>query len=327
MPRARSIGIAVAAAASLATIARASPGDDPIAGHAVFTGAVSPDPTSIVGNPTALDLGREGVHLWLGGLATIDQYAITLAHEDASGALTPGTPADATTSSWGGQLAIYTVKPAFAAGFLLDLPPAAIQPTGLDALRYHTLGGQLRQKTYGALAGSLRLFDGFYVGGSAAYVQTLIDLRFARDTALEGGRAGIASPCDGAPCGLENPAADERYDIHAYQSPQGFNRIAFTLGVTWQVTSAVAIGGMFREPPGLNGAITDQGNVTVVRAPREGVADDLCGIATVAYVPARSFELGARIHALPALDAIAGARWELTSRTTQLDVRIFGHLI
>jgi hypothetical protein len=151
----------------------------------------------------------------------------------------------------------------------------------------------------------------------------LIDVRFARDTALEAGRPGTAADCAGAPCGLENPIADEQYDVHAYQSPQGFNRIAFTLGVTWQLTSAIAIGAMFREPPGRSGAITDQGTVTVTMAPRDG-GGNTGGIATVAYVPARAFELGARIHTLPALDAIAGLRWELSSRTTQLDVRMFG---
>jgi hypothetical protein len=319
----RAPGIVIAAIAAASARAAAAPGDDPAVGHAVFTGAASPDPTSLVGNPAALDLGREGFHVWLGGLATIDQYAITLDQADATGALTPGPPVNATTSSWGGQLALYEVKPEFAAGLFADLPPADVQPADRDALRYHTLGGQLREKTYFALAGSIRLADGLYVGGSAAYVQTVIDLAFARDTALEAGPAGVASDCGGQPCGLENPAADEIYHIHAYRSPRGFNRIAFTLGLAWRISERVAIGAFYREPQGFNGAVTDQGTVDVTRAPRDG-GSGTGGIAAVSYIPAQAFELGGKVTIADGLAAIAGARWELTSRTQELDLRMFG---
>ena len=319
----RAPGIVIAVCALASARAAAAPGDDPAAGPSVFTGAVSPDPSSLVGNPAALDLGSEGFHVWLGGLATIDRYGITLDRADASGDLTPGPPVDATTSSWGGQLALYEVKPEFTAGLITDLPPADVQPADRDALRYHTLGGQLREKTYFALAGSLHLAEGLYVGGSAAYVQTVMDLSFARDTALEAGRAGLASDCGGQPCGLENPDADEIYRIHAYRSPRGFNRIAFTLGLAWRISDRASIGAFYREPQGFNGAITDQGTVDVTRAPRDG-GTGTGGIATVSYVPAQAFELGGRVTIADGLDAIAGARWELTSRTQELDVRMFG---
>jgi hypothetical protein len=319
----RAPGIVITAIAAATAPAAAAPGDDPSVGPAVFTGAVSPDWSSLLGNPAALDLGAEGFHAWLGAIGSLDRYGVTLDKADATGALTPGPPVDATTTSWGGQLAFYEVKPEFAAGIIADLPPADVQPADRQALRYHTLGGQLREKTYFALAGSIRLADGFYVGGSAAYVQTVIDLAFARDTALEGGSAGLASDCGGQPCGLENPLADEVYHIHAYRSPRGFNRIAFTLGLAWRISERVAIGAFYREPQGFNGAITDQGTVDVTRAPRDG-GTGTGGIATVSYVPAQAFELGGRVTITDGLDAIAGARWELTSRTQDFDLRMFG---
>jgi hypothetical protein len=301
----------VIAAIALARVAHAAPGDDPTTSRTVFAGAVSPDPTSIVGNPAALDLGREGLHIWTGGLATIDRYAITLDQEDASGAKTAGPPVRDTVASPGGQFALYEVRPEFVAGLLVDLPPAEDHPADRDALRYHTLGGGIREKTYAALGGSLRLADGLYVGGSAAYVQTVIDMRFARDTHLETGR-GVGA--------LEDPTADELYDVHAYISPRGFNRIAFTLGLAWKLGSRVAIGAAYREPQGFNGAVIDQGVVNVTRP--SGQIDT--GIATVSFIPAQSFELGGRVTLVDGLDAIGGARWDLTSRTTQLDLRMFG---
>src|SRR5262249_49811314 len=154
--------------------------------------------------------------------------------------------------------------------------------------------------------------------------QTVIDMSFARDTALEAGRAGIAQDCGGAPCGLENPAADEIYRIHADRSANGFSRIAFTLGMAWKINDPRAIGAVYREPPGFNGAVTKQGSVEVMTAPRAGTVHELDGLATVGFVPAQSFELGARVGALAGLDAIAGVRWELTSRTEEYDVRMFG---
>lgn len=318
MARARWIVIALALVIA-ASRAQASPVDDPSLGRAAFTGAVSADPSSIVGNPAALDLGSEGTHLWLGGVARIDQYRLTLDREDASGNLTPGPDVSATTASPGGQFAAYTVTHDFSLGAMIDLPPAELHPADRDALRYHTLGGGQREKVYAAVAGSLQVIDGLYVGVSAQYIETSIDLAFARDTALETGRSDVGTT------GLENPSADQIYRVHASTGPTAAqNKIAFTMGVVWQVSPRVVLGAMYREPQGFNAAIGTEGTVSVTPAPRTG-GPAVGGLATVAYIPPQIFELGARVRAWETIDAIGGARYEHTSRTSQYDLRMFGH--
>ena len=318
MARARWIVIAPALVIAAGRVVRASPVDDPSTGPAAFTGAVSPDPSSIVGNPAALDLGSEGTHLWLGGVARIDQYRLTLDREDASGNLTPGPAVTDTTWSPGGQFAAYTVQHDFSLGAMIDLPPAEEHPEGGDALRYHTLGGGQREKIYAAVAGSLQVFEGFYIGGSAQYVETSIDLAFARDTALESGRPDVATT------GLENPAADQIYTVHASTGPTAAqDKIAFTMGAVWKVSPRVAIGAVFREPQGVGAAVGTEGTVGVTPAPRTG-GPAVGGLATIAFVPPQIFEVGARVRAWEAIDAVGGARWERTSRTAQYDLRMFG---
>ncbi|HTJ41970.1 MAG TPA: hypothetical protein VL463_07720 [Kofleriaceae bacterium] len=310
----RALGIVIVA---IAAPAAAAPGDDPATGREVFTGAVSSDATSLVGNPAALDLGREGLHLWVGGLAAIDQYAITLQQESASGAFTDGPAVKDVVTTTGWQAAVYEVKSDFAAGAIINIPPPDEFIADRDALRYHTLGGRVLEKTYAAVGGSIRIAEGLFVGGSASYTGTVIDLAFARDTALENGRS------DANATGLENPSADEIVRIHADKEDRGFNRIAFTLGFSWQITPKIAVGAFYREPQGFNGDITTSGTVDVTRAPRAG-GDATGGLSVVSFVPAQTLELGARAELVTGLHAIGGLRWEATSRTQQLDVRMFG---
>jgi long-subunit fatty acid transport protein len=307
--------------------ALASPGPEQTAGHAVFTGAVSPHPSSIIGNPAALNLGTEGVHFWVGGIATVDQYRIMLRTIDAAtGAASDGARVSATTWSPGGSAAVYTVQPAFNLAAMISLPPAEEQIADRSELRYLTLGGHRRERTWAAVAGALRLIDGLYVGGSASYVGTAFSMRFARDTALEGGRGatGLGLDCGGSPCGLGNPLADEIYRIEtSTRSTKAQTKIAFTMGVVWKVTSEITIGAVYREPQGFNAAVAAPGVVTVTSAPRAGGADRR-GDAVLEVVPPQTFELGARIKSWRWGETVVGGRWLNLSRERAYDLRMFG---
>ncbi len=313
-----------------APVAAASPGPDQAAGHPVFTGAVSPHPTSIIGNPAALNLGSEGGHVWLGGFAALDQYRIRLRTIDpATGASAEGPPVSATTWSPGGALGVYTVQPAFTFAGMVALPPADEQITARSALRYHTLGGYRRERTFAALAGALRLWNGMYVGGSASYVDTTIEMAFARDTALEGGggATGLGLDCGGAPCGLGNPLADEIYRIKTSTwSTKAQAKIAFTMGFVWKVTSRVTLGAVYREPQGFNAAIAAPGVVAVTGAPRAGGVVT-GGAAVLAVVPPQTFEIGARIRSWPWGETVLGARWLNLSREREYDLRMYGRAL
>ena len=305
----------------------ASPGPDQTAGHPVFTGAVSPHPTSIIGNPAALNLGPEGGHLWLGGLVGVDQYRVMVRTIDpATGIATDGPRVSARTWSPGGAFGVYTVQPAFNLAAMVSLPPADEQITNRQALRYHTLGGYRRERTYAAVAGALRLFNGLYVGGSASYVDTRMQLAFARDTALDGGRGadGLGLDCGGAPCGLGNPQADEIYRVEASTwSAKAQTKIAFTMGFVWKVTSQLTLGAVYREPQGFNAAITAAGVVAVTAAPRDG-GGTRSGAAVLQVVPPQTFEIGARIRSWPWGETVLGARWLNLSRERALDLRMYG---
>jgi len=83
----------IAIVCALSARAVASPRTDPTSGRAVFTGAVSPNPTSIDVNPAALGLGIHS-EAYVAAVGTLDQYSIDLATEDAVDTTTvpPGSP-------------------------------------------------------------------------------------------------------------------------------------------------------------------------------------------------------------------------------------------
>jgi long-subunit fatty acid transport protein len=305
--------------------AAAGPTDDPAAGHAVFTGAVSPHPSSLIGNIAAMSMGPQGLHLWLGGVISLDQYWITpRAVDPASGAQTDLPPLRSSTWSPGGTFAIYGVHNAFTLGATIDLPPAERYIAGRQALRYQTLGGQHRENTWVAVGGALRLVGGFYVGGSASYVESTTDLEFARDTALEAGQAGIDADCGGAPCGLGNPLADEVYQLHVSTGPtKAQTKIAFTMGIAWRITDRIIVGAVYHEPQGFNASLSSSGTAEVTRAVIAG-GGTVTGDAVIGHVPPQTLEVGARIRSWPRLDTVLGARWLNLSRYQEYDVRMFG---
>src|SRR5262245_55686747 len=96
----------LAALFSLHAYAHASPRSHPTIGRAVFTGATSPDPTSIELNPSALGLGIPN-EFYAAALGTMDNYSIDTKTVDVdTGAFADGDHVGATLLSpgWMGAL-------------------------------------------------------------------------------------------------------------------------------------------------------------------------------------------------------------------------------
>ena len=314
-----------------ATAAHASPRSDPTAGRAVFTGATTPSATSIDVNPAAL--GRSVTNeLFIGALATLNRYAIDRRTLDIdTGALGAGDSVTDTLISPGGMVGVIwhpggTTRVTL--GAALRSSPAEQFLEGHEALRYHTLGGSFRTVPVPipTVAASLRLSSRFYVGVSLGSQSSILKLKYARDTALDAARdpaRGIDSDCGGAPCGVENPLAEERYTVDVASDRLSLETVAANLGVLVRLWREVYIGIGYHLPPGLaiQNALT--GDVIIERAPRDG-GGTIKGAATV-YV-SQPASVDAELSARPGLDLElhVGVRWEHLSRMQSFDVRSYG---
>jgi hypothetical protein len=215
-------GTSLAIVCVLCTHALGSPRSDPTAGRAVFTGAASSNPTSIDINPAALGLGVVS-EFYIAALGVLDRYSINRDALDIdTGALSAGPDATTNyTASPGGALAMVWHTGAdsrITLGFQVLKTSPGERFLENDAFRYHTMGGYHRTVSPLTVAASVRLTKRLFVGVSIAAQSSFLKLRYARDTALEAGRdpdRGIASDCNGEPCGVENPLADELYEIEA----------------------------------------------------------------------------------------------------------------
>jgi hypothetical protein len=172
----------------------------------------------------------------------------------------------------------------------------------------------------------VRLTKRLYVGVSIAAQSNFLKLRYARDTALEAGRdpdRGIDSDCNGARCGVENPVADELYEIEADSGLFTTSILAVNLGAVIRLANDMWLGVGYHAPPGL--AIQNEltGDMTVVRAPRD-MRDTVTGAASVYISQPASVDIELRARPRPLLDLVVGGRWEDLSRVETYDVRGYG---
>ena len=329
----RSSAVSALALASLliASPGAASPLADPTAGRAVFTGPVSSHPTSLELNPSALALGLPGWHVYLSGSGTLDQIGIDRKTVDPEArTLLDGPSVSTLTGSWGASSSLWGVFPSgliSSVGLSVASAPAERYPSGEDALRYHSLGGGYRELSV-TIGGSIRLGSVFHLGAMFGLVPySSLDLSFARDTALAGGREGLASDCLGAPCGLENPAADEIYRIDDAGGLRLFNadRIILSIGTLIQVYPDWWLGLSYRSPQGLGAALTLSGDLTVQRAANDPEGPGvMTGDVDVKIDLPHTFHAGLRGRLRPTLDLVIGLRFENLSRLSQFDVRPLG---
>lgn len=313
---------------ALCAHALGSPRSDPTSGRAVFTGAATPSATSIDVNPAALGLGVSS-ELYVALVGALNRYAIDRDAIDVDTGIVSGGPAPVTayTSSPGVTLAgVYHTGTDSRITLALQFKTAPAERfLEHEAFRYHTLGGYHRTAslTFGA---SVRLTRRVYIGVSIAAQSNFLRLRYARDTALEDARdpdRGIDSDCGGARCGVENPLADERYEIATDSGLFSTSIIAVNLGTTIRIAQDTWLGIGYHAPPGL--AIQNEltGEMYVTRAPRDG-ADAITGAATVYISQPASVDVELTTPLVEHVNVHVGGRWEHLSRFESYDVRGYG---
>lgn len=339
-PRRTLLPLLVVAASIPAQRAAGSPLEDPTLNAAVFTGPTQPHASSIQTNPAALGLATQGWHLFLGGSLRLDQVTIDRQLIDPStGAQSDGPTSRSLTASPGGMLAGYWKGRNVAFGLATFIPRAERFISGEDALRYHTLGGHFYQWTFADIATAFH-WNRFWFS-LALGIGNLESLRvqFARDTALESGSAGLQSDCNGSPCGVENPAAAQLFDVEVATnglqdlgvadlllSIFSSENISLTAGIIYQPAERWFIGLGYQGSPGLFGSTRRlAGTVDVTDAARDGGARRQ-GDAVIEYNLPDTINLGVRgpVPRLPGYELVASGRWQSTFTHDRLDVRMFG---
>lgn len=301
--------------------ALASPRSDPTTGRAVFTGATLPNATSISLNPAALGLGSAATEIYAAVVAVLDQMSVDRRLLDVdTGAFTDGPHAAQTELDPGGMVAVvWHPGERGTLAFEAHTPPPESVGDLDPALRYQVL--RLHQRNIIATIGGAIRAGRFVFGASVSHDNTLLHLRYARDTALD---TGFASDCGGAPCGVENPAASESYDVTARSPWVSGSNARLNIGVVARVYRNTWLGLAYHTPPGFAIETTLSGTMDVQRAPRDG-GELLLGDSVVyVHFPASvDGELRTRLPDL-ALDLHLGGRWEDLSRMQAYDVRGFG---
>jgi len=285
----------------------------------VFTGATLPSAPSITLNPAALGLGTAfEVYVALAGV--LDQYGIDRkVIQDASGDLVDGPRVHDVAAAAGAEFAtIWHPGRVTTLGLQLRIPPSELFPAD-PALRYHSLGSF--QRNFTVTGGfSLRVSGSFYFGVSLSHDVSYLRLRYARDTALD---VGLDADCLGQPCGIENDAAAEIYDIKVRSKRVSTENLAVNLGVAIQLARDFWLGLAYHNTPGFGIQSQLDGDVAIRRAARDGGGTlDANSTVLVSYPASVDGEVRARV--LPDLDAHVGGRWIDLSRMQSYDVRVYG---
>lgn len=331
--------------------AAASPLDDPTLGGAVFTGPVHPHATAVYLNPGALGLASRGTHLYMDGSLRLDRYDLTRHHlVDPSGAAGAASRGTLSTLSPGGTLAWTNIGRTVSLGAALSMVTLEkfIDERDLDgadpgvAQGYHSLGGSHRQYVMRhpfsvpvpvpmpTLAGSYRWSERILFGIGISLRFSSLDLAFLRDTALEHGSdpdRGTASDCNGSPCGIENPAAAERYRVQVdTPSLLAANNLVLNVGVMYQLAQDWWLGLHYQSPPGFLDSLTATGAAEIEPAPRDVPAGQTATVrelpADIIYELPQTVTVGIRGPAFGSFDVFATGQWQELSSHQRLDIRL-----
>jgi hypothetical protein len=316
----RPIPIAILACSALA---HASPRTDPTTGRAVFTGSTVPHATSITLNPAALGLGLFD-EIYLAFTSVLDQFSIDTRRIDlATDAIVDGDHVNANELGPGGMVAAVWHAGRFTLGFEAHTPPPEAFPGGIDAERFFTRG--FRQRNIVATTGiAIRGSSRVYFGASLSHDNTLLHMRYARDRALD---VGTGADCLGMPCGLENPSAEEHYDVRVRSDTLAASNLRVNLGVLVKVYRDVWVGLGYHTPPGSDIQSALVGTMRVDRAAIDvarGGPHRVDGDSTVYIHFPASIDGEVRTRLPYDLELHVGGRWEDLSRMQNFDVRGYG---
>jgi hypothetical protein len=319
VPRILTLALSCAAAS-----AGASPRSDPTAGRAVFTGATMPHPTSIGLDPAALGLGSVD-QLYVAFTGVLDQRHVTLDHgpDDAS----PGGQARTVEPGPGAMLAViyHVAGDTLTLGAEAHTTPPETFPSGKTALAYHVAGGGERD-WLASVAASYKVADILFVGASLSHQNTFLRLQYTRDSALDSPEGPGAALCGGAPCGIGNPAAAQRWDVDVRSPILSTSNLKVNVGVLVQIVHDVWLGIGYHTPPGFGVETELTGHVAIQKAPRDSAGPDdpplrEQSVVDIQLPASADAELRARLPA--GLDLHVGGRWEDLSRLAAYDVRAY----
>jgi hypothetical protein len=231
-----SAGVAVVSGSA----AWGSPLDDPHIGGIGFSSPAAPELSSIYWNPAAVGLivGNQAI---MGGTGRFTSLALARTAIDPVTGLPGGTralPPSAGKShlhpaSWPiGPGAFLGLAASVGTRFTFAL--ATFSPfnqqvrwsaaaDGTEPARYHAVATDLRNLAL-VPAVSIRLGGGVRFGAAPGFLLSLGRLVVDEDSALH---QPDAAPCNGAPCGVEDPAAAARYDVSS-----GFDPLDGSLSLT-----------------------------------------------------------------------------------------------
>lgn len=305
------------------TSLQASPLEDPSYGGSVFTGPTNPHPTSVHVNPAAMGRASEGAHLYLGGTLRLDQYRINRQIlRSVDGELEPGATVTETPVTPGGMLAYYQGFEDATVGVAFAIPFAERFIANQEELRYHTRGGSYYQFST-SLFGSYQV-DRFIFGVSVSLGVTSMAYRFDRDTALDHGSDDPLT-CNGSPCGIENPAAQQNIDLDVNTkglNPLGLEVLALS-NISFGLGTLIKLGNDWWIGLSYLRLLSKQELVGTVGV-TEPNGTKHTGFAEVQLDLPQVFYIGLRAPVMRDYDLLLDARWQHFSTHKDLDIRIFG---
>ena len=341
------LGLALAAAR-----AGAAPLDEPFVGGMGFTGPTSASVSAIYWNPAALGLVR-GTQLMFAGTVRLSSTTVNRA------SINPMTGAPGGSFSPGSATANDVMQPVqwpigpgaflgvssdlggdrFTIGFATYMPSLEqikfpLSPKNNEPTRYQVLEMDLRNLAL-VPALSIRFAGDFRVGIAPGFLFSTGHLVFDEDTALDQGRAGLASNCNGVPCGAENPAAAGRLDI---SSGNGLGDAKFSVtvgGGLYYRHQNLEVGLSYSSRPiggSVSGAEVLGEQTTVALPPRVGPGLVTCptGSTSRCVFGDLSYRLpdvwigGLTWRLRPGLEVTAMARWIWFHLQDNIDVRLTG---
>jgi long-subunit fatty acid transport protein len=337
----------------LATVTRPTRGaplDDPFVGGLSFTGPTSGNLAAVYWNPAALGLVR-GFQIMAAGTARLSTIDVQRAPIDSmltsGGTLTPGnaTAHDFAGPSLFGPRSYLAVSSdlggdRFTLAFATYMPwveqvSYPISGAGDEPTRYHALKVDLRNLAL-VPALAIRFGNELRMGLAPGFMFSTGQLSFAQDLALDGGRAGLDSDCNGSPCGVENPQAAARFDVNSGHG-LGDAKFSVTLGGgIYYRRRSLEIGLAYQSRPlgGARSGVEVAGQrSSATLPPRDNGGGPLtcaggqttrCVFGDLSYRLPDVFIAGATWRLSPGLELSAMVRWLWMHVHDRIDVRLFG---
>lgn len=307
-----------ALAVAVATPARAYPLLAPRPVPDAIAGPTDPHVAATFYNPAALGYLR-GVHFFADGATRANVGNITRDGAGSSGVgwanldSFVGVTWDLATDSLALGLAVYTPFTDFS-----SFPARGPLRFHEQATRFATLEE--------VLAGAWQIERHVAIGAALVVNESWLDYAFARDSAPSGGSAVVSQPnalCGGAPCGYENPLAEQELRLRGYSTGIGFSvgvmvRPVDRLWLGLSYTSHQTGGDLF---------LTDNRRGRVTPAPGQGPVcggGDCLGDDRIVLLLPETVQAGMRVVVGPKLDVEASWRFVHYGARTALDVSLQG---